>query len=141
MTHSIFMRAAGAFALTALIVSTSTAPRVAAQGDANQVVPPNAFKDLKWRSVGATRGGRVTAYSGVRQQPHTFYFGGVGGGVWKTDDARSFRRRGRWRGCARQRLRGGRPPANARAACEEIGSRQTIYSSPTFDPFCRGLSR
>jgi hypothetical protein len=29
----------------------------------------------------------VTAYSGVRQQPYTFYFGGVGGGVWKTDDA------------------------------------------------------
>ncbi len=23
----------------------------------------------------------------MRQQPHTFYFGGVGGGVWKTDDA------------------------------------------------------
>ena len=55
---------------------------VAAQGDANQLVPPGAFKDLKWRSVGATRGGRVTAYSGVRQQPHTFYFGGVGGGAF-----------------------------------------------------------
>jgi photosystem II stability/assembly factor-like uncharacterized protein len=37
--------------------------------------------------VGATRGGRVTAYSGVRQQPHTFYMGASGGGVWKTDDA------------------------------------------------------
>ena len=72
------MRAAGAIALTALVFSTSTTPRVSAQGDANLVVPPNAFKDLKWRSVGATRGGRVTAYSGVRQQPHTFYFGGVG---------------------------------------------------------------
>ena len=70
-------------------MSSPPAPHRAciAQGDANQLVPPNAYKDLKWRSVGATRGGRVTAYSGVRQQPHTFYFGGVGGGVWKTDDA------------------------------------------------------
>ena len=87
MTHPFLMRAAAAIALTALLFSAPTAMRVAAQGDANQLVPPNAFKDLKWRSVGATRGGRVTAYSGVRQQPYTFYFGGVGGGVWKTDDA------------------------------------------------------
>jgi photosystem II stability/assembly factor-like uncharacterized protein len=87
MIHSTLVRAAGAVALTALVFSLSSSPRVAAQGDANQVVPANAYKDLKWRSVGATRGGRVTAYSGVRQQPHTFYFGGVGGGVWKTDDA------------------------------------------------------
>jgi len=58
-----------------------------AQGDPNVVVPPAAFDDLKWRLVGATRGGRVTAYSGVRQQPHTFYMGATGGGVWKTEDA------------------------------------------------------
>jgi photosystem II stability/assembly factor-like uncharacterized protein len=85
MMYSTVARAAGAFALAAVMFSP--APRLAAQGDANQVIPVNAYKDLKWRSVGATRGGRVTAYSGVRQQPHTFYFGGVGGGVWKTDDA------------------------------------------------------
>src|SRR5690348_2039711 len=85
MTH--ILRAAGLAALIALTFSFYPAQPLVAQGDANQLVPPNAFKDLKWRSVGATRGGRVTAYSGVRQQPHTFYFGGVGGGVWKTDDA------------------------------------------------------
>src|SRR6478609_5485148 len=88
MTHSIFhRRAALAVALAALVFSLAPSPQLAAQGDSNQLVPAAAFKDLKWRSVGATRGGRVTAYSGVRQQPHTFYFGGVGGGVWKTDDA------------------------------------------------------
>ena len=87
MTHSIFSRAFRALVLAAVVVSFAPSPQVDAQADANQLVPPNAYKDLKWRSVGATRGGRVTAYSGVRQQPHTFYFGGVGGGVWKTDDA------------------------------------------------------
>jgi hypothetical protein len=71
----------------ALLISIPGSRSLAAQGDANTLVPLNAYKDLKWRSVGATRGGRVTAYSGVRQHPHTFYFGGVGGGVWKTDDA------------------------------------------------------
>jgi photosystem II stability/assembly factor-like uncharacterized protein len=60
---------------------------VLAQSDVNQIVPPNAFKDLKWRNVGASRGGRVTGFAGVRQQPHTFYAGATGGGVWKTEDA------------------------------------------------------
>src|SRR5687767_16033936 len=87
MTHSSFVRAAFAIAATVLVTTSGSTPVVQAQGDSNQLVPVAAYKDLKWRSVGATRGGRVTAYSGVRQQPHTFYFGGVGGGVWKTDDA------------------------------------------------------
>jgi len=86
MMQSSLVRMAGVAVIAALLSSFSPAP-LTAQGDANQLVPQAAFKDLKWRSVGATRGGRVTAYSGVRQQPYTFYFGGVGGGVWKTEDA------------------------------------------------------
>jgi photosystem II stability/assembly factor-like uncharacterized protein len=83
----IRFRAVAAVAFVALVFSAGPSERVRAQGNPNTIVPPAAFKDLKWRSVGATRGGRVTAYSGVRQLPFTFYFGGVGGGVWKTDDA------------------------------------------------------
>ena len=87
-SHSLLNRAFGtALVATLLAVAAGPAPALRAQDDANQVVPANAYKDLKWRSVGATRGGRVTAYSGVRQQPHTFYLGATGGGVWKTDDA------------------------------------------------------
>jgi photosystem II stability/assembly factor-like uncharacterized protein len=86
MTLSLIVRSASAISL-ALLISIPRSQPLTAQGDTNQLVPLNAYKDLRWRSVGATRGGRVTAYSGVRQQPHTFYFGGVGGGVWKTDDA------------------------------------------------------
>src|SRR5687767_6585478 len=87
MTCSTVSRSLAVLVLATALSGTDSVTRVSAQGDANQLIPPNGFKDLKWRSVGATRGGRVTAYSGVRQQPHTFYFGGVGGGVWKTDDA------------------------------------------------------
>jgi photosystem II stability/assembly factor-like uncharacterized protein len=42
---------------------------------------------LRWRMVGPARGGRVTAVTGVVQEPHTFYMGATGGGVWKTVDA------------------------------------------------------
>src|SRR5207245_9699039 len=32
------------------------------------------------------RGGRVGAGAGVPRQPYVYYFGGTGGGVWKTTD-------------------------------------------------------
>jgi photosystem II stability/assembly factor-like uncharacterized protein len=44
------------------------------------------FKGLTWRLVGPFRGGRVLAVSGVVGEANTYYFGGVGGGVWKTTD-------------------------------------------------------
>lgn len=42
---------------------------------------------LQWREVGPHRGGRTVAVSGVPLNPRTFYFGSVGGGVWKSDNA------------------------------------------------------
>lgn len=51
------------------------------------VVPDNFFSTMQWRCIGPHRGGRVLAVSGVRGEPHTFYFGAVAGGVWKTIDA------------------------------------------------------
>jgi photosystem II stability/assembly factor-like uncharacterized protein len=42
---------------------------------------------LRWRMIGPFRGGRVNAVSGVPGQPNTFYFGSVGGGVWKSTNS------------------------------------------------------
>ena len=50
-------------------------------------VDPSVYSGLTWRLIGPFRGGRVNAVSGVPGQPTTFYFGSVGGGVWKTIDA------------------------------------------------------
>src|SRR5262245_22741219 len=44
------------------------------------------YNALEWREVGPFRGGRVTAVAGHADQPLTFYFGGTGGGVFKTTD-------------------------------------------------------
>ena len=41
---------------------------------------------LQYRNVGPTRGGRVTAVAGHKEQPGTFYMGATGGGVWKTEN-------------------------------------------------------
>jgi len=47
------------------------------------------MEGLEFRCIGPYRGGRSTAVTGVRGQPLTFYFGGTGGGVWKTTDGGS----------------------------------------------------
>jgi len=47
---------------------------------------PDLSQSLRFRLVGPFRGGRVVAVTGVPSQPNVYYFGGVGGGVWKTTD-------------------------------------------------------
>ena len=44
------------------------------------------LKDLKFRLIGPFRGGRSIAVAGVASEPKTYYFGSVGGGIWKTTD-------------------------------------------------------
>ncbi len=50
-------------------------------------VDPSLYGGLHWRNVGPFRGGRSVGVSGVAGDPRTFYFGAVGGGVWKTTSA------------------------------------------------------
>ena len=45
------------------------------------------LEGYKFRSIGPSRGGRSTAVTGVASNPHLFYMGSTGGGVWKTNDA------------------------------------------------------
>lgn len=42
---------------------------------------------IRFRNIGPVRGGRVVAVAGVPNDPATYYFGAVAGGVWKTTDA------------------------------------------------------
>jgi photosystem II stability/assembly factor-like uncharacterized protein len=59
---------------------------VDAQRRQSTATPTDTLKVLQWRSIGPFRGGRSTAVAGVASQPMVFYFGGTGGGVWKTTD-------------------------------------------------------
>ena len=42
---------------------------------------------LQWRCIGPYRGGRVVAATGVPGQRNVYYFGGTGGGIWKSVDS------------------------------------------------------
>src|SRR5256714_2146037 len=54
-------------------------------------LPPGAiderlFRAMQWRQFGPFRGGRALAIEGIPNEPNTYYFGAVAGGVWKTTD-------------------------------------------------------
>jgi photosystem II stability/assembly factor-like uncharacterized protein len=51
-----------------------------------QQIDPKTYGGMKWRLIGPFRGGRALTVTGVPGQPYTYYFGAVGGGVWKTTD-------------------------------------------------------
>src|SRR5205807_1815666 len=44
------------------------------------------FKGMKYRLIGPFRGGRSLTAAGIPGDPNTYYFGGTGGGVWKSTD-------------------------------------------------------
>ncbi|WP_318312201.1 VPS10 domain-containing protein [Flagellimonas crocea] len=50
------------------------------------IVNDSLFPGLKWRNIGPFRGGRSVTSTGVVGQPHTYYMGSTGGGIWKTTD-------------------------------------------------------
>jgi len=76
-----------AFIPVSLLLLGIAPARLVAGPDAPRQIDQRLFQELRWRSIGPFRGGRVLAVTGVRGQPDTYYFGSVGGGVWKTDDA------------------------------------------------------
>ncbi len=44
------------------------------------------FKGMTWRNIGPNRGGRSITVAGSPSRPFEYYFGAVGGGLWKTTD-------------------------------------------------------
>jgi photosystem II stability/assembly factor-like uncharacterized protein len=88
MTMRSALRAA---ALAAAVLSIAAAApekksKAAPPAPAGDAVDRERLRGLEWRNVGPHRGGRVVAVAGVTSQPRVYYFGGTGGGVWKTTD-------------------------------------------------------
>ncbi|MGH7740548.1 MAG: VPS10 domain-containing protein [Candidatus Eiseniibacteriota bacterium] len=79
--------------LSFALLTPASASHAAATASSADAKKPKELNDLlsgmKYRCIGPYRGGRVTAVTGVRGEPFTFYFGSTGGGVWKSTDAGS----------------------------------------------------
>src|SRR5438132_10829413 len=72
--------------ICSLAISSAAQRRQATPAETSTAVAANPLKALEWRQIGPFRGGRSTAVAGGASQPMVFYFGGTGGGVWKSSD-------------------------------------------------------
>jgi photosystem II stability/assembly factor-like uncharacterized protein len=80
----------GIVALAAAAVLPLVASRAVEQtrNQATITIDPALYKTMYYRPLTVfSRGGRVTAVTGVPSNPRLFYMGGAGGGVWRTTDA------------------------------------------------------
>lgn len=73
------------FLLVCTILVAASAQSQKKPADTDSVL----FSKMKYRLVGPFRGGRSGAVCGDYQKKNVFYFGGTGGGVWKTGDGGS----------------------------------------------------
>ncbi|MGI8510276.1 MAG: WD40/YVTN/BNR-like repeat-containing protein [Gemmatimonadaceae bacterium] len=77
--------------LTSALISTAafaafTSTALAQRPDTAVGVDTAQFRGMQWRTIGPNRGGRSTAAAGSCSRPLEYYFGAVGGGLWKTTD-------------------------------------------------------
>ncbi len=92
MTFSVTLRrlSLGIIILSAVLASGDAAQRSQSRsssaGTTGPVVRTRLYQAMEWRQIGPFRGGRATAVAGIPSAPLTYYFGGTGGGVWKTED-------------------------------------------------------
>ncbi len=52
----------------------------------NNADTSSPFKGMNWRNIGPNRGGRSLGIAGSSKRKLEYYFGAVGGGLWKTTD-------------------------------------------------------
>src|SRR6266850_602727 len=79
------------FCVSALIFHFLSSSAIRAQQTAGSAsapsIDPKSYAGMKWRLIGPFRGGRVLTVTGVPSQPNTYYFGAVGDGVYRSNDA------------------------------------------------------
>jgi len=80
-------RGTGLMVCLALVCVVAGTARMSARPKNAEQFDAKFFQEMKWRLIGPFRGGRVLSVTGVRGEPEVYYFGAVGGGVWKTNDA------------------------------------------------------
>lgn len=70
-----------------LLVVIPLAAQKKAATPATTTYDQSLYSGIRWRELGPFRGGRSSTITGVHHNPNLYYFGTVGGGVWRTTDA------------------------------------------------------
>jgi len=69
-----------------LLILATLAATLARIGSTTAAAQELSFREMRWRDIGPTRGGRARALAGVPSQPNTFYAGFDNGGLWRSTD-------------------------------------------------------
>src|SRR5258708_34741770 len=79
-----------AFSMSLDAQDSSAAATAASRSTTSLPVPPSSpaaiLKGMNWRNIGPNRGGRSLGIAGSSRRKMEYYFGAVGGGLWKTPD-------------------------------------------------------
>ncbi|MBI4540880.1 MAG: glycosyl hydrolase [Gemmatimonadetes bacterium] len=70
--------------LAAFPVAGPTHAQGVSPGTRGETYAPELFAPFRWRGIGPNVGGRTIAVAGSAKRPLEYYFGAVGGGLWKT---------------------------------------------------------
>ncbi len=74
------------FVVVATLFATAITAWPALRAQQGSTIDPSIYSGMTWRSIGPDRGGRSIAVAGSAARPNEYFFGAVGGGVWKSDD-------------------------------------------------------
>lgn len=74
-------------ALVGLLLAVLLIPVELFAQESEQNIDSKLLNMFEYRMIGPSRGGRSSSVTGIHSDPHTFYMGTSGGGVWKTTDA------------------------------------------------------
>src|SRR5436190_3393339 len=72
--------------MRALLILAALAATLVRIGSTTAAAQKLSFREMRWRDIGPTRGGRARAAAGVPSQPNTFYAGFDNGGIWRSTD-------------------------------------------------------
>lgn len=73
--------------LLMIVAISGVAQKKAPATSATTTFDQALYAGIRWRELGPFRGGRSCTVTGIPGNPNLFYFGTVGGGVWRTRDA------------------------------------------------------
>src|SRR5260221_10725632 len=74
--------------LLVFVGAAATGLRATQTRDAGITVDPSLYRAVYYRPLSVfSRGGRVTAVTGVPSKPALFYMGAAGGGVWRSSES------------------------------------------------------
>lgn len=86
MSYSLLM----IFGVSLFLLGRTSTTQAQIFGHGEELLNPDYehthFQGLEYRNIGPFRGGRSVAVAGHADQPHTYYTGFTGGGVYKTTD-------------------------------------------------------